>query len=54
MRQAVDNVQPKTYNLLGIGGEKYNCQDWISDIKTEYHKLYFEQIITPGGDQVLK
>ncbi len=41
MREAIQNVQPKPYSLLGIGScnGKYNCQDWSSDVRTEYYHL---------------
>ncbi len=43
MREAVDNVKPKPYNLFGdiIKGcsNKYNCQDWAQDVRKEYNKL---------------
>ena len=40
MREAVKNVQPKPYSLLGSGScQKYNCQDWSADVRREYNKI---------------
>lgn len=41
MRKAVAKVPPRTFSLLGKPGptEKYNCQDWCSDVRRQYRKL---------------
>ncbi len=40
MREAVDNVTPKPYSLLGMGKpKKYNCQDWADEVRQEYQRL---------------
>ncbi|MDR3049131.1 MAG: hypothetical protein LBV16_04745 [Elusimicrobiota bacterium] len=43
MRKAVKNVSPaqNQYSLLGIPfvKDKYNCQDFIDDVRKEYYRL---------------
>ncbi|HKG60731.1 MAG TPA: RHS repeat-associated core domain-containing protein [Pyrinomonadaceae bacterium] len=40
MRQAVKNVVPKPYSLLGgFGQPQYNCQDWAEEVRREYERL---------------
>ena len=39
MREAVRNVQPKPYSLLGVESCKYNCQDWSAAVRSEYYHL---------------
>lgn len=43
MRRAVAGVTPKPYCLLGIGGSKYNCQDWADEVRAEYSRLASDQ-----------
>ncbi len=43
MREAVKNVQPKPYSLLGAESCKYNCQDWATDVRAEYRQLQNER-----------
>lgn len=43
MRIAVANVQPKPYSLLGSWSkDKYNCQDYCSDLRREYLRLMLD------------
>ena len=38
--EAINNVHPKQYSLLGDKeNEKYNCQDYITDVRREYNEL---------------
>ena len=41
MRKAVAEVRPKPYSLLGlgIGVEKYNCQDYAEELRDAYNRL---------------
>jgi hypothetical protein len=40
MREAVQNVTPKPYSLLGSSScQKYNCQDWATEVRSEYYYL---------------
>jgi uncharacterized protein RhaS with RHS repeats len=40
MRLAVDATPEQNYSLLGIGRlEKFNCQDWVSNVKAKYYEL---------------
>ena len=41
MRKAVKNVPLKPYSLLGKPGpvDKFNCQDWVEEVRKEYNKL---------------
>jgi hypothetical protein len=49
MRQAVSNISNKTtpYDLLGFDTDfnKYNCQDWASEVRQEYYRLENQQKI---------
>ena len=41
MRKAVDNIPLRPYCLIGKAGsvEKFNCQDWASEVRKEYKRL---------------
>ncbi|HSB02738.1 MAG TPA: RHS repeat-associated core domain-containing protein [Anaerolineales bacterium] len=41
MRKAVQNVELRPYCLLGKPGstEKFNCQNWASEVRKEYRRL---------------
>jgi RHS repeat-associated protein len=60
MRQAVANVNPSTYCLLGKVGktDKYNCQDWAEAVRREYRRLVKDPNIAkkccPTSSQVKK
>lgn len=45
MRKAVGKVSTGKYNLLGIEGEKNNCQDWADRVKEQYQKLIKNPIV---------
>ena len=45
LREAVKNVKPKSYNLLGDKqNEKYNCQDYVDDVRKEYSKILKKRV----------
>ncbi len=43
MREAVSRVRPKPYSLVGsLTREKYNCQNYAEDVRSEYWKLLMD------------
>ena len=45
MRRAINFVSTGKYNLLGINGEKNNCQYWANRVKKNYEKLINNPVI---------
>ncbi|HSQ97584.1 MAG TPA: hypothetical protein VLL98_02580 [Rickettsiales bacterium] len=46
MRQAIKNVELQDYSLLGIdGNDKFNCQDFATEVRKEYYKIYIKNLI---------
>jgi hypothetical protein len=49
MREAIKNVNPKPYSLLGDittrGCQKYNCQDWAEDVRQEYYQIQIDNTV---------
>jgi len=45
IRKAIKNVPLQTYCLLGKLGatDKFNCQDWVQEVRKEYRKLIKKQ-----------
>lgn len=55
MRQAVNNVKPKPYQLLdmkNLCANKYNCQDWAEEIRSEYYKLVNQKNLDIWNDTI--
>ena len=55
MRQAVQNIEPKPYSVLGIGNcQKYNCQDWATEVRTEYYRLVNQRNLDTWNQIIMK